>query len=1219
MALNFDFLGLGVNFNAKDQGLNREQGLVARGFTAIHDSLATIGEVSPFEHLAAGFQQMTDHVAAVIGQVRGLTEGVNLTTAYEAHMQALGVEARRTGANMGYAGAQLNQFTSRAAGLADGLNTSATTAAEAIDALARGGEGLRAVGLRTQADAVRFQASFGGLQELSAGIHQLRTEYELTDDQVRRVIGSTTAMGRATGNVSAAFSGLGDVLGALRQRASLQGSTLDAEELAASAAQVQSLSAGFYSMTHNADEARRMALDVFQSQLGAQQNWSNMFAGTEDDVGDFVTHMSIAQGDVNHAFEQMRQGPADFVRGIVQMYQTAKRSGPVTAEQFNFLRGQLERALGPQSAQMMADFMRTADDSTLSMMATVENGTADLGRMAREAHRTGRTLQQEFDRIKDIGTASFRSIGRHEAVQMVQDTAAAFHRFNDQMRDVVARGGPMGEFVEKLSAIHQIGALALIPRSLRPMAVLFGHLTDQLIPLVTALGAMGFRMGALLNPYTLVIAAVGFLVLNFFDLFVQTGSLSDAFDKLVDRVVNFGRTAWDMVSRYGNILLDMLERWSGGAAEWANTFNWTEFFTTWINRGLRAAMGVGALLREIGNEVFSELGRIFHGEGAKTRIGRVFQNMGEVAQAMFRGLMGSLRHLDWSAVGHLALTALFDSILGPVLGTVAMTMPWERLGEVMSSGMTEAMSSMQGGGLGDWLDETFAQAVTAVQDLWPQLLETIAHYGSMLPGLLSEGMDIGSGLLQQLFEALSEVVDRVRFWFDSHHDEIVAGIGELGGAIIEGVVALIVIAVNAVWEWIQHLPDLYGTLSDLVESVANAAISLMGTLAEGMVDAVRRALVHIFPEYEDTINSVMGGIRNFYREFYDIFVRGIVRDVFEQFRSGLRFIQELFRELNVVASETARFIQDPWQYLVDWFVNTWNQIDARVRDVFNGVVQSFQNLDRDINAGVARVVNYFRGAGDEISDFFGGAITGLSQRWESFKESVRSGIESVSRLLRSIFGGGGEVEAASQQSSAATEVVAAQARGVVQDTSRAVSGGIISGLVGAFRSGFDTVMRSLGGFKDRFVELFGRFTDTLREKINAAMTAVRDSVDSAIAGIGSSLSQLSNRFQALISTATTLAALSAATAGPASGVAGPAGTGTIRPLDHATTQEDVRQAIHDPAWYRNYVQVFDGRMRELIAAVERNGRGAAPPARRGDSGGAAASQQRAEEGIQTGR
>ena len=1253
--MSLNFLGLGFSVGVKDDG-----------FTS-------------------GIQRVTDTVGDVVHQVQGLTQDVNLTTAYEAHMQALGTSARALGANLGYTGNQLNRFTSRAAGLADGLNVSADVAAQAVDAFARGGEGLRLVGIRSAADATRFQAVFGGIGDLSGTIHQLRTEFQLTDEQIQQVIGSTTAMGRATGNVSGAYQNLGSVLQMLRQQASLQGAELDNNELSSYARQVQALSAGFYQMTHNADEARQMASQVFQAQLGARDNFQQMFAGTSDELGTFLESLSIAQGDVNHAFEQMRQGPAEFVSGLTQMVRQAKRNGPITAEQFNFLARYIERAM-PGAGQAVVNFMRSSDDATLEVMSNVQTATADLGRMAREAHRTGRTLQEEFDRVQQIGVAAFRSIGRREAVELVRDTSAEFTRFNAHLRDIVKSGGPMAELVEKLSAVHQIGALALIPRTLRPMAVLFGHVTEQLVPMVTALQALGFRLSSLMNPYAALVAVGGYLLLNFFDLFMQTGSLSAAFEKLGSRVAGFVTEAWATLVHLTDQALTFLDGWSTRAREWAAHFDWKTFFVTWINRALGLARRAGDWFQELGNVVFDELAAIFSGRTASARLGRIVQNLGGVLSSIVEGLAGALGHVDWSTAGRVALMSLFDVMRGPLLTTTVAAVPWGRVAEALSAGLQSATKFLQSGRVGGWLtgllgsaralvdrwSPVVAEAIRGVAERLPGLLrsgltrgmgllgsaralvdrwspvvaEAIRGVAERLPGLLRSGLTRGMALAGELARFLQGAFDAARGWLLAHRDEISNTLSDLGSralvalgqglvwlfrttsdlgaralaALGRGLVWLFRTTSDLTWEFFARLPSLLGDLGGLVESALQYALTAMGTLTDTLFQTVQRTLTRIFPEYADTINSVMGQVRGFYRFMYDTVYKGIIQGLFQGLRGAFRWTADAIRSLGETASEVAAFVRAPWETLTRWFGRAWEEVRATVAAKLLGVQMVYTSVKEVIATGLTFLRGLFTDTGGTIQGAIGGAITWVETKWEGFRAKVREGIDSISGLLRSVFGGGGEVQQATTATGAAGQAVAQQAQGILLDTTQAVSGGIVSGLVGAFRSGFASVLRGLGEFKDRFIDLFARFGRGLRDKIVEAMDSARSAIEDAITSIEQALTGVERRIASALSVSATLAATSLAIA-PAGAVAHgqPAQpVSQVRPLDHATTQEDLRQAVHEPLWYRHYATLFDARMVALTSAVERLARQQPAGGRRTSETGSGDSA-RVAAGVQTGR
>ena len=97
----------------------------------------------------------------------------------------------------------------------------------------------------------------------------------------------------------------------------------------------------------------------------------------------------------------------------------------------------------------------------------------------------------------------------------VKQTGVAFDHFNAKAKALVKEGGPLGMMVEKMSLISSIGAKALLPEALRPMAQIFGHLSPMVFQAVSAFGALGPMLMGLVNPFTLLAGAVGLIYLGF--------------------------------------------------------------------------------------------------------------------------------------------------------------------------------------------------------------------------------------------------------------------------------------------------------------------------------------------------------------------------------------------------------------------------------------------------------------------------------------------------------------------------------------------------------------------------------------------------------------------------------------------------------------------------------------------------------------------------------
>ena len=186
----------------------------------------------------------------------------------------------------------------------------------------------------------------------------------------------------------------------------------------------------------------------------------------------------------------------------------------------------------PEIAAAMEDFsnrLSTADDDTLKLMGSMKSATVDLGKIADEAHSSGRTLQESFDRMKEAGIMGFRSISRAAAVSFVKDTGESFKVFNDRLKGLVEKGGPLAAVIEKLSLMHQIGSLALLPETLRPIGVVFGTIFEQVVPLLGVLAPLIPAFGGIMAPAAALALPLTIVGLRMADLAMQGMSLGEIF------------------------------------------------------------------------------------------------------------------------------------------------------------------------------------------------------------------------------------------------------------------------------------------------------------------------------------------------------------------------------------------------------------------------------------------------------------------------------------------------------------------------------------------------------------------------------------------------------------------------------------------------------------------------------------------------------------------
>jgi hypothetical protein len=304
-------------------------------------------------------------------------------------------------------------------------------------------------------------------------------------------------MGQETGDVTSAMNGLPALMKNMRDQASLMGVEMDSGKLANFAAQTNALASGFMAISSTSDDAREKSIELATALVKSERQFEGMFSGTQSDLDEFTKELAISTGDVGKAFELMRSGPAGFVQGMIDMVAEAKKNGTLTGEQLDFVGLRLEKVLGDEASANLINVFRNADDAMLKAMTSTQQATNNLGTMAKEAFRTGRTMQDVFERASDSMFTRFRKLGKPAARKWLKDTQKAMKTFGDKVQDLGKDKGPLGQFVTKMSEASSIGAQALVPEALRPTTMVMGEMLEKFGPTLEALKGMGINFTSL--------------------------------------------------------------------------------------------------------------------------------------------------------------------------------------------------------------------------------------------------------------------------------------------------------------------------------------------------------------------------------------------------------------------------------------------------------------------------------------------------------------------------------------------------------------------------------------------------------------------------------------------------------------------------------------------------------------------------------------------------
>jgi len=511
--LSLNSLGLGFSFGAKDTGMKKQVSDQTKHLTLMGQAVETLNKILSINRLQTFISSISlSTLSNIADGIAGIAEkGRNLTTSFEATMTASAKTGYAMAANLGYSGKALGKFSAEATNLSISLNTSVETAGKAAYAWAQGKDELKLVGITSAATAAKVSEVFGlDPSKLVFQLKEMKKSLGLTDDELKSVVDSTMALGQQTGDVSKVMQSLPGQIESMREQAHSLGKTLSGKQVAQYAVSTNEAAQLLYSLTNNAESAEKAARDLGSQMIGAGKDFASMFAGTKTELPEFFQSLAIAGVDVDKQFELMKSGPTGMIQGLAEMVDAAKKQGKDIGPIMNFAKKHMEAALGKDVANQLAGTFEAGGDALADMLKKLPKASGSLGSVAEAAHKTGRTLAEQMDLQESMFVARLRTTSTAGA-SFVKDTGAAYKDWGDKLLKISKGGGPLALITNKMIEMHQVGAMALIPKTLRPMAGVFGTMAKESAPLIGMLGSLGFRLGMLASPITIVIAAFALL------------------------------------------------------------------------------------------------------------------------------------------------------------------------------------------------------------------------------------------------------------------------------------------------------------------------------------------------------------------------------------------------------------------------------------------------------------------------------------------------------------------------------------------------------------------------------------------------------------------------------------------------------------------------------------------------------------------------------------
>lgn len=916
---------------------------VGGGFNFIRDAMEKLNSIARQNKLQTFIQAISlsklNDVAGAIGGIG--QEGMNLTTGWEQELISLGKSARATGANFGYTGKELAKFSGKASSMAKAINVDANTAALALRGWDEAGSELAAMGFKNAKEVAKFQDALGVSADTlrNSGL-RMRKELQMNDKQISRVMGSFTKMGQSQGDVNKALETMPQMMDLLSRRAATMGDALDAEELSKYAASTAALGAGFMNITQDSDKAREMAMAVSTKMLEGRENFGKMFGGTADDISDFQKAFGIATGSIETAFDSMKQGPDEFVSGIARMVKEAKASGQDV--NFDVIQAQMQSVFGEEQAAMMAGFFRSADDDTLSMMASVKEATAELGKMANEAHRTGYSLADRFDMAKQRMVTSFRAINKEGAQRFVSDTTKEFKKFSKTLKAISDRGGAMGAFVDKMSEAHQIGSMAFIPQTLRPMAALMGGVVSEMTPVIGALGSMGLRLRMLVSPVAILTVAIGGAVAWFAKLRMEGMSTTEAFSHM-------GTTIVDVSKKMGKKVIAAFK----GLVNWFQSVDWAA-----VGKSILSGI-VGSL--EKSNQILKSIPWKKIWQGAFDALGKVWDYL---LSEEFRSLI-----------------VRFAAGIGDRIAMVGSAILWmfeEAIGWI---------SKIQIGPIVSDLMNILTTAVLALGNAVGPLLEEIA---AKLPGLVVKLGNAVIDLVLQIPAALERIFLQLSAGIDAHGAEISEKVFKFIGDMLKAGAQIFV-------RVIEEFPSYILKVGDMLVVAVETAIKAILSILTGL----ENYLVKEFPDSAGTIRDVfmvIKGIVYAVGESIKFIVQAAAQAIKWAFLGAKEVVAGVWWFIKEVAIGVWDFIVETWNGLVFFFTNIFNGVQAAAEFAWDAVKWIILTPINFLADAWDKFASFMGGLWDGIVGFITSPIETVKELWGGLVDWFEDKMEYMSSL-----------------------------------------------------------------------------------------------------------------------------------------------------------------------------------------------------------------------------
>ncbi len=400
-----------------------------------------------------------------------LNSSSNITTGMEAKFVQLRTSAKPFAVQMGLMGKAARKEEGRIVRLAEAMNVGAESVGKISVAFRTAAPKVRkamdaqGIGIR---ELIKIERSFG-----ISGTEFIETQADLTqswdfgEKALARLNDRLVAGSAAVGMTGQAFQITGKAVKILDDAISASGKGRTAEQIEQDIISTNKLAGAFLNAGQSQEAAGQSALKILKAVTGEQIAQEHLMAGLGGEFSGMFKDIAREVGFMD-AKGLFALGPAEFAKALVEMekqtsgnVEQSARFRKVIASMgsdFSFLLQHGDRAIGA---------MDRWDTSLVNVDGTAKDVTGSMLKMAKQGFSTGRTLADEATRNVDLTHMTMRAFGKIDMRRAIKNQEKAMKGFSKKMKEVVAKGGPMADFIKTMSLIEQGGIKALFFREER--------------------------------------------------------------------------------------------------------------------------------------------------------------------------------------------------------------------------------------------------------------------------------------------------------------------------------------------------------------------------------------------------------------------------------------------------------------------------------------------------------------------------------------------------------------------------------------------------------------------------------------------------------------------------------------------------------------------------------------------------------------------------------